>query len=196
MAADQQDVRIRAEPEAGFAPLFDGESLEGWTQPADGWKVQDGCLVAEDEKAWLLTSAGEYGDYVLRLRYRVAEGASGAVHLRDVGGERNRVQIAVADDWGDPPSMTGSGALRGFGAPRVNASLPAGEWNDLEITYRGGEIAVRLNALPVTDGSIFWYSGWYRAPVRGRISLQPYGGRVEFRDVRIRELPTEATEPL
>ena len=64
----------------GFAPLFNGKDLSGWKVPAGDnghWKVLDGVIdydassEAPGEKH--LWSAGEYGDFVLRIEWRIKE---------------------------------------------------------------------------------------------------------------------------
>jgi len=74
-------VTPAAEPSAGFTSLFNGKDLTGWKVPAgdDGhWKVVDGVIdydaqsqaPGEDKNLW---SVGEYGDFVLRLEWRIKE---------------------------------------------------------------------------------------------------------------------------
>jgi hypothetical protein len=58
---------------------------------------------------------------------------------------------------------------------------PLGEWNQCEITCRGGAITVRINdilANESTDGSL----------KRGRIGFQAEGVEIEFRDIEILSL--------
>ena len=69
------------DPPPGFTSLFNGKDLTGWTVPAgDGghWKVVDGVIdydaqsesPAQDKSLW---SVGEYGDFVLRVEWRIKE---------------------------------------------------------------------------------------------------------------------------
>jgi len=70
-----------AEPAPGFTSLFNGKDFTGWKVPAgDGghWKVVDGVIdydaqsqaPGEDKNLW---SVGEYGDFVLRVEWRLKE---------------------------------------------------------------------------------------------------------------------------
>ena len=70
-----------AEPPAGFTSLFNGKDFTGWTVPAgDGghWKVLDGVIdydaqsqaPGDDKNLW---SVGEYGDFVLKVEWRLKE---------------------------------------------------------------------------------------------------------------------------
>ncbi len=101
------------------------------------------------------------------------------------------MDVVLADDASQEPGLSTSGALRGLGAPRVNAAFVAGEWNDLEIEHRDVWLAVRLNGVPVLDGSIYWLSGFYRPPMRGALSLLASTGTLEFRHIRLKALPRE-----
>jgi hypothetical protein len=69
-----------AELPPGFVSLFDGKDLSGWKLPVGDnghWKVQDGVIdydassEAPGEKH--LWSRGEYGDFVLRIEWRIKE---------------------------------------------------------------------------------------------------------------------------
>jgi hypothetical protein len=70
-----------AAQEAGFVPLFNGKDLAGWkVPPGDNghWKVVDGVIdidaesesKAEDKSLW---TEREYGDFVLRVDWRIKE---------------------------------------------------------------------------------------------------------------------------
>ena len=70
-----------AEPPAGYTTLFDGKDLAGWKVPAGDnghWKVVDGAIdydaqseaPGEDKNLWTI---GEYGDFVLRIEWRLKE---------------------------------------------------------------------------------------------------------------------------
>src|SRR5918999_5979182 len=62
----------------GFVPLFNGRDLSGWKVPAGDnghWRVVDGVIdydaesEAKDDKS--LWSEKEFGDFVLRLEWRI-----------------------------------------------------------------------------------------------------------------------------
>ena len=191
-----RNLRIREEPESGFESLFDGDSLEGWRTVGDGWSAAEGLLTGRGGADQRLVRGDEVENYVLRLEYRLSPGAAGAVRLRAAeDSTRQRMEVVLADDATREPGLSTSGALRGLGAPRVNAAFAAGEWNDLEIEHRDVWLAVRLNGVPVLDGSIYWLSGFYRPPMRGTLSLLASTGTLEFRHIRLRSLPRETHMP-
>jgi hypothetical protein len=67
-------------PPAGFVSLFNGRDFTGWKVPAGDnghWKVVDGVIdydaeseAADDKNLW---SAAEYGDFELRLEWRIKD---------------------------------------------------------------------------------------------------------------------------
>ena len=81
---------------------------------------------------------------------------------------------------------------------------PVGEWNSEEITVKGRQIAVKLNGAMITEGNLDEVKdeallSKHRdlskpegsrgiANTRGHVGLLGHGTRVEFRNIRIREL--------
>ena len=65
-----------------FTALFDGKTLAGWhAMPGGTWQVKDGVIVGTSVKSerrhGLLVSDKQYGDFVVRCRFRVVTGDSG-----------------------------------------------------------------------------------------------------------------------
>jgi hypothetical protein len=73
-------ARAQAPPPSGFVQLFNGKDFTGWKLPAGDnghWKIVDGVIDYDaqseapgDKNLW---SAGEYGDFVLRLEWRIKD---------------------------------------------------------------------------------------------------------------------------
>ena len=71
---------LRAEDKDGFTSLFNGRDFTGWTVPAGDnghWKIVDGVIDYDaqseapgDKNLW---TAQEYGDFVLRMEWRIKE---------------------------------------------------------------------------------------------------------------------------
>ena len=77
---------------AGFQPIFDGKSLNGWDGDPAFWKVVDGALVGEStpanpvkENTFLIWRGGEPRDFELKVQFRMNATNSGiqvrSVHL-------------------------------------------------------------------------------------------------------------------
>ena len=82
-----------ADPDAGFRPLFDGESLAGWTGDDRLWQVENGTIVGrtseENPAAFntFLVSDAEYADFDLRFEYKVKDYNSGVQYRSERFGD-------------------------------------------------------------------------------------------------------------
>lgn len=89
--------------------------------------------------------------------------------------------------------------LRRQALPLCRADRPVGEWNEMEITMRGTKVDIVLNGRKVIDADM------EGAPTKGPIALQHHGGfnektrkwspasaLIQFRNIRIKELPKKA----
>ena len=75
--------------ESGFVPLFDGETLTGWTvlprnEPTGEWRAEGKVLLVEGRPGNLSTS-DEYADFELRLEWKLGELGNSGVFYRFVG---------------------------------------------------------------------------------------------------------------
>jgi hypothetical protein len=85
-------------------------------------------------------------------------------------------------------------------APEPGHLKPTGQWNDMEITARGPEVEIKLNGATVVRDRLdkhppellAEHTGLKRT--EGLIGLQSHNGRVEFRDIRVKDLAPKATE--
>ena len=55
--------------EPGFASLFDGKTLNGWTGAKDAYKVEDGAIVCVQGTAGNLLTEKEYADFEIRFEF-------------------------------------------------------------------------------------------------------------------------------
>jgi len=190
----------RPRPEADFEALFDGRSLAGWTaiggEPG-AWRAEAGVLSARRGKSWISTNRA-YGDFDLRLQYRVERGGNSGVLLRaphrgDPSFEG--VEIQILDDDAPfyrnlkPEQYTGS--VYGVIAARRGFARPPGSWNTLGIKLEGAKIQVDLNGTRVVDARLDEH-GWALkrhpglARPRGFLGLQAHDTPVWFRDIAIK----------
>jgi hypothetical protein len=203
-AAAQVDDREKAD---GFVSLFNGKDLSGWkTYEAvpNNWGVEDGLIVCQGKSGggWLGTDR-DYAGFVLRLEYRLKPGGNSGVYIRaPEKGHISRVgmEIQILDD--NHPSYARldfyqyTGSIYHVVAPTRRAGKPAGEWNSMEVRAEGRRVVVVVNGKQVVDADLDWclrdpevakeHTGLARAT--GRIGLQSHTDRVEFRNLRIKEL--------
>lgn len=190
--------------EPGFVALFDGKTLDGWEVMGpnrNAFRVEDGAIFCDGKDGfWLRCTRKEYGNFVLRLDYKVSKGANSGVFLRclkDGDPPYTGSEIQILDDHGRDPNKNSSGAVYDVVTPMFNMSKPAGEWNSFEITCDDGHVVVLHNGRKVIDCDynelttpIGKFSTPYaQLPKVGWIGLQDHGTYVWFRNLRIRELP-------
>ena len=90
-----------------------------------------------------------------------------------------------------PTQLTG--AIYDVVPPREDATKPAGEWNQMQITAKGRHVIVVLNSTKIVDANLDDYKNLAnRHPgllrEKGHLGLQSHDGRVEFRKIEIKEL--------
>jgi hypothetical protein len=203
---------LRAEdkdPLEGFQTLFNGKDLSGWKVNEGGkldrWGAGDGLLVTKSGGGgWLMTEQ-EYGDFELRLEFRLPRAGNSGVALRsalkgaphlDAG-----MEIQILDDpWyldaknykGLKPTQR-TGSIYGLVPPAKDALKPVGQWNAFRIVARGRRLTIELNGTRVVDANLDDYkdkakehSGILRQ--KGHIGLQSHDGRVEFRNLFVKPL--------
>jgi hypothetical protein len=77
--------------EAGFKPLFDGKSLDGWEGDPKYWRIEEGSLVGEVTPETLLQSntfviwrGGTPKDFELKVDYRITAAGNSGINYRSV----------------------------------------------------------------------------------------------------------------
>ena len=97
-------------------------------------------------------------------------------------------EFQIMGDFGEEAHKNGTGAVYDVVAPSVNASQPAGHWNDLELILDGPRYRAILNGVIIQDLN-FDEDDELRHRLRnGFIALQDHGSAVAFRNIRIKRL--------
>lgn len=181
-----------AAEEDGWISLFDGSTLEGWRnarapRAENRWFIEDGAMTNVDHGNDIAT-VKRYKDFDLKLEFKTVPGGNSGVYLR------GRIEIQVLDSFGkEEVTNQDNGAIYGQFAPKVNASRPAGEWNQLEATIIGDEVTVRLNGMLIHDRQKLTEVTGGALPGKlsdpGPLLLQGDHGKVWYRNIMIREIP-------
>lgn len=190
------------EAEASWATLFDGETLDGWSNPYDwgeAW-VEDGEIHLRGDRKFFLVTDTTYADFVLEADVRVPDTASNS-------GIMFRAQVNTNRVWGyqaevDPSARAWAGGLydegrrgwlhpaqddeaagRAFREAHGEAFEPA-QWNTYRIQAVGDSLQIWVNGQQTIA---------YRDSLDqdGHIGLQHHGEGSKvyrFRNVRIRKL--------
>jgi hypothetical protein len=201
----------------GFKPLFDGKSLDGWTQHGGKAKysVEDGAVVGRSvpntQNTFLCTNK-EYGDFILELEFKVDPRLNSGVQIRsqvfdapkelEVEGKKRNIPADRVHGYQveiDPSDRSFSGAIydearRGrFLADlkdneAARKAFKQGEWNKFRIECKGDSIRTWINGVPAVDLKD-------SMTPKGVIALQVHGVgmreepmEVRWRNIRIKEL--------
>jgi hypothetical protein len=211
LALAAQATAQTAQPPAGFVPLFNGKDFTGWKLP-DGdnghWKIVDGVIDYDaqsdapgDKNLW---SVGEYGDFVLRLEWRIKETPYvnpnvpiirvDGTHKKDADGKEIRLAVPDSDSgvfvrgssraqvniWAWP---IGSGEVYGYRMdakmpPDVRAGVTPKANADRDIgQWNAFEITMRGDRLTVVLNGITVLDNALLpgVPARGPLALQHHG---------------------
>jgi hypothetical protein len=195
-----------ADKEEGFISLFDGKSLDGW-QLVDGsgrgYVVEEGAIVCPKDGGGRLFTNKEYANFVFRFEYRLEPGGNNGVGIRSpLEGDPAYVamEIQVLDDehpgYAKLQPVQYHGSIYGVVAAKRGAPKKAGEWNTEEIVCDGRKVKVTVNDKVIVDanlddvtdkGILDAHPGLKRD--KGHIGFLGHGAHVEFRNLRIKELP-------
>ena len=192
--------------EPGFVPLFDGRTLNGWTvvgKKGPGYVVENGVLVCPAEGGGNLLTEKEYSNFVLRFKFRTEPGGNNGVGIRaplegDVAYAEMEIQILdnEAPQYRDLRPAQYHGSIYDVVPARRGFLKKAGEWNEEEIRAEGRNVRVTVNGTVILDANLETikepqilkkHPGLARST--GHIGFLGHGSRVEFRNIRIKELP-------
>lgn len=188
----------------GWIDLLDAEHAAHWknvTDDKDIFELRDGMLHIYGHSIYPLRYVGytaqQFADFDLHMELKVARGANSGVFLRAQPDDPvyRGFEVQVLEDYGEPPSKNGSGAIYDVVTPMFNMARPAGEWNSYDITVDGPEVTVVMNGWMVVHTDLSKMTmpiGKFEAPFaglpqEGALALQDHGGEVWYRNVRIRE---------
>ena len=192
--------------ERGFTPIFNGKDLAGWTQFAkqgSGYRVENGLLVCPADGGGNLLTDKEYADFVLRFEFKMESGGNNGVGIRaplagDIAYSGMEIQILDFEHEryrGKLKPTQVHGSIYDVVAAKNPRLRPAGQWNQGEITAKGRQITVKLNGDTIVDANLDEvkdpailkkHPGLARTS--GRIGFLGHGTRVEFRNIRVKEL--------
>jgi hypothetical protein len=176
-----------------------------------GYQVENGVLFTTKEDGGNLFTEKEYADFVLRFDFKLTPNANNGIGIRaplEGDAAYAGIEIQVLDDSGSEytklrPAQYHGSVYHMFPAKR-GFQKPLGDWNSEEITANGRQITVKLNGVTIVDANLddvkdeellAKHRNVTRpegsrgiANTKGHIGLLGHGTRVEFRNLRIKEL--------
>ena len=207
----------RAAEKDVFAPLFNGRDLHGWVNvncAPDTWSVQDGIIHCTGQPTGALRTVRQYENFVFEVEWRhLTSGGNAGIFIwaSPIAAPGvpflRAVEVQVLDHgynvpgknvWyttnGDVFPIHGS-SMRPFGKHNGERSFPSEErskgspeWNHYRIECNNGVIRLSVNGKEVSGGENCNYR-------KGYLGLESEGAPVEFRNLRIRELPSSSPSP-
>lgn len=202
-------VSLQAEEEEGFVSLFNGKNLDGWVNVnghPSTWSVRDGMIYCTGEPIAMLRSEKQYQNFIIELEWRhlksggnsglfVWSGPLPAVGTPFFKGIEVQILDGREGDWytsqGDIFPTWGAtmkpvngreqfNNMRSY--PTAERTKPSPEWNHYRVTCQDGEISLAVNGEVVTRGLEC-------NPRKGYLALESEGSPIEFKNIRIKELP-------
>ena len=202
---------MSAQLEPGFTSLFDGESLKGWklmNPHGGGYGVSNGVLFCAKGGGGNLLTERDYGDFIFRFEFKLEDGSNNGVGIRTpldgdaayLGMEIQILEEGAAErgKWGKLRPAQYHGSVYDVVPAKKGALKPPGEWNEQEITAKGRKIKVVVNGQTIVDTDLndvsdpavlMKHPGLMRS--RGHIGFLGHNDYLEFRNIRIKELPAE-----
>lgn len=201
-----------AAEEEGFVPLFNGHDLTGWVNvngAPETWSVREGTIHCTGRPTGALRTPRPYENFILEVEWRhLTSGGNSGIFIWGTpiaapGVPFLRgVEVQVLDhgyntkgknEWytthGDVFPIHGA-TMKPFGRHNGMRSFPSEErskgspeWNHYRIVGSNGVLRLSVNGVEVSGGQDCRYR-------KGYLGLESEGAPVEFRHIRIRELPS------
>ena len=202
----------RAADNDGFVPLFNGRDLTGWVNAncaPETWSVRDGLIHCTGKPTGAMRTSRQYENFILEVEWRhLSSGgnsgvfiwgtpiaAPGVPFLRGIEVQvlDHGFNVKGKNEWytthGDVFPIHGA-TMKPFGRHNGQRSFPSEErskgspeWNHYRIVCTNGVLRLHVNGKEVSGGEECNYR-------KGYLALESEGAPVEFRNIRIKELPS------
>jgi hypothetical protein len=185
--------------EAGFRPLFDGGSFDGWQGNLEIFRIEDGAIVGGGLEKRIprnefLCTTDEFGDFELRLKFKViGKGANAGVQFRSRRipdhHEVSGYQADLGDGWWGSlyDESRRNRILAAADKSVIKEVLKPSDWNDYTIRCQGPRIQLWINGTPTVD----YTEADDKIEPTGLVGLQIHGGppsEAWYKDIRIKKL--------
>ncbi|MCH8291267.1 DUF1080 domain-containing protein [Candidatus Poribacteria bacterium] len=198
-----------SEKAESWISLFDGTTLNGWraTGETKGWMVDDGSILCTLQGGKYLYTLEQFDDFILAIDFKITPRTNSGIFVR--WGDLNDavhtgIEIQILDTHGKTPTGTHDcGAVYDALAPTRNVCKPTGEWNHTVITCDKNIITVEMNDEKIVEADLdLWTTPGMNPdgtknkfrdslkdmPRCGHIGLQDHGGKIWFRNIKLKRL--------
>ena len=191
--------------DAGFAPIFNGRDLTGWSGPREHYVVVDDALICRPGQGGTLFTEQAWDDFVVRLEFQLPHGGNSGLALRYPGNGdaayAGLAEIQILDE--NYEKVTGQtldprqrhGSAYGMIAAAQGYQRPAGEWNFQEVTVHGSRVKVELNGTVILEADLSQVTSFLDdkqhpglARTSGAFGIAGHNDPVAYRAIRIKRL--------
>lgn len=181
--------------------------------PEQGWVVENGTLtVLADGGGGDIITEKQYRNYILSLEWKVEKGGNSGIFYAAMEQPTQPIywsapEMQVLDNENHPDANRGENGNRKAGS--LYDLIPAepqnansyGEWNSVKVVVEGARVEHWMNGEKVLEYTR-WTPEWYEMirnskfrshpefgdARKGHIGLQDHGDRVQFRNIKIKEI--------
>lgn len=197
----------------GWALLWNGVDMTGWKSNSGkdfkkGWSCQDGVMtIAAKSGAGDIITERKYHDFELSIDFYFSEGANSGIKYFIGANGSIGCEYQILDDERHPDAGRGFDGNRRLGSLYDILAAPGwkyvrkGDWNTARIVVRGADVEHWLNGVKILS---YKREGaeWDKLIARskfatvknfaggdgGHILLQDHNDKVQYRNLKIREL--------
>ena len=195
----------------GAVVLFDGKNTDSFTR---AWTIKDGVMIAsphpQPKTAGDTKTKQDFGSCVLHVEWRIPAG-------RKISGQKggnsgiflmDRYEVQVQESHTNVTYADGqAAAIYGQTPPKVNASVPQGEWQSYDITFEApvygkdgmekpAYVSVIHNGVKVHDHQEIYGTTTHKKvamypkthPAKAPIRMQWHRDPIEFRNIWVKSL--------
>lgn len=217
-SATADNTLTKAEQNAGWVLLFDGESMDKWRgfkkdNVPDAWQIEDGAIALTGKGGGDIVTKEEYKDFELMLDWKISEGGNSGIFFNVSEDPKFQYtfqtgpEVQIIDDERHPDAKQGRNGNRKAGTnydlhPLSEPAVkPAGEFNTVRLVVKNGNVEQYLNGKKVVEYTL-WSPEWermvkeskfasmpeYGTYKSGHIALQDHGDKVWFKNIKIKPL--------
>jgi hypothetical protein len=185
-----RDLRIQDLGRHEWQPLWDGKTMQGWTQHGGGkWAIENGVLTARNQKAEKLHGHlfldAPQRDFTIRLKYKAVQGNSGFYFRSQerkgaIGIAGFQAEIDATKDVGGLYETGGRGWVVKPKPKQVAQYFKPGAWNQMTVSAHDRRIVVHVNGRKTAELPAD------KSRLGGKIALQLHGSQdveVHFKDI-------------
>lgn len=201
--SEEANRLLQAQEDDGYVSVFNGRDFRGWQGPLDNYQILDGALMCRPGRGGTIYTEREYGDFSVRLEFKLPEGGNNGLAIRYPGeGDAAYVGMAelqVLDNTAakyanlDPRQYHGS--AYGMVAAHRGFLRPVGEWNFQQVDVVGSTITVELNGTRILEADLAEIDEYMansphpgKDNARGHFGFAGHSDPVAFRNIRIKSL--------